>query len=58
MSEESKKTIKQAEEFFKTVEEGTKEFGSIPDSGLQKKIKKVGEDAGEVIKHIKERTDH
>jgi hypothetical protein len=58
MSEQTKKTVKKAEEFFKVVEEGAKKFGSIPDPGLQQKIKKVGEDAGEVVKHIKERTDH
>ena len=58
MSEESKKQVKQAEQFFKEVQEGAKEFQSIPDPGLQKKIQKVGEDAGQVVKHIQERTDH
>jgi hypothetical protein len=58
MSEESKKKVEQAEQFFKEVQEGAKEFKGIPDPGLQKKIQKVGEDAGEVVKHIKERTDH
>lgn len=59
MSEQTKKTVKQAEEFFKQVEQGAQEFSqSIPDIGLQKKIQKVSEGAGEVVKHIKERTDH
>lgn len=58
MSEETKKTVKEAQEFFKTVEEGAKTFQGVPDKKLAEKIKKVGDGAGEVIKHIEERTDY
>ncbi len=58
MSEESKKTIKEAQEFFKKVEEGAKTYQNVPDKQLGEKIKKVGDGAGEVVKHITERTDH
>ena len=58
MSEETKKTIKEAGEFFKKVQEGAEKYKSIPDKQLTEKIRKVGEGAGEVVKHITERTDH
>lgn len=58
MSEETKKTIKEAGEFFKKVQEGAEKYKSVPDKQLGEKIKKVGEGAGEVVKHITERTDH
>lgn len=58
MSEQTKKTVKEAQEFFKRVEEGAQKYQSIPDKQLTEKIKKVGEGAGEVVKHITERTDH
>lgn len=58
MSEETKKTIKEAGEFFKKVQEGAEKYKSVPDKQLGDKIKKVGEGAGEVVKHITERTDH
>lgn len=57
MSDESKKTIKEAGEFFKKVEEGAKKYQSVPDKQLGDKIKKVGEGAGEIVKHITERTE-
>lgn len=57
MSEESKKTIKEAGEFFKKVQEGAEKYKSVPDKQLGDKIKKVGEGAGEVVKHITERTE-
>jgi hypothetical protein len=58
MSEETKKTIKEAGEFFKKVQEGAEKYKAVPDKQLGEKIKKVGEGAGEVVKHITERTDH
>lgn len=58
MSAETKKTVKEAKEFFKRVKELSGDYDSIPDAGLQQKIHKVKEGAGEVIKHIEERTDH
>lgn len=58
MSEETKKTIKEAGEFFKKVQEGAEKYKSVPDKQLGDKIKKVGEGASEVVKHITERTDH
>lgn len=58
MSEETKKQVKEAGEFFKKVQEGAEKYKSIPDKQLTEKIRKVGEGAGEVSKYIKERTDH
>jgi hypothetical protein len=58
MSDETKKTIKEAGEFFKKVQEGAEKYKSVPDKQLTEKIKKVGEGAGEIVKHITERTDH
>lgn len=58
MSEETKKTIKEAGEFFKKVQEGAEKYKAVPDKQLGEKIKKVGEGAGEIVKHITERTDH
>lgn len=58
MSNETKKTIKEAGEFFKKVQEGAEKYKGVPDKQLGDKIKKVGEGAGEVVKHITERTDH
>lgn len=57
MSEETKKTIKEAGEFFKKVQEGAEKYKSVPDKQLGEKIKKVGEGAGEIVKHITERTE-
>ena len=57
MSEETKKTIKEAGEFFKKVQEGAEKYKSVPDKQLGDKIKKVGEGASEVVKHITERTE-
>lgn len=56
MSEQTKKTVKEAQEFFKRVEQDSEKFKSIPDKGLGDKIKKVQEGAGEVVKHITERS--
>ena len=58
MSEETKKTIKEAGEFFKKVQQESEKYQSIPDRKLTEKIRKVGEGAGEVVKHITEKTDH
>jgi hypothetical protein len=59
MSEETKKQSETAKEFFKKVQEGAEQFQkSIPDKQLGEKLKKVGESAGEVVKHIEQRTDH
>lgn len=58
MSEETKKTVKEAQEFFKKVEEGAQQYQSIPDKQLTEKIRKVGEGAGEIAEYIKKRSDH
>ena len=59
MSEETKKQSQEAQKFFKEVEKKSEEFQkSIPDKGLGEKLKRVQQDAGEVVKHITERTDH
>jgi hypothetical protein len=58
MSADTKRTIKEAKDFFKRVKELSGDYDSIPDPGLQQKIHKVKEGASEVIKHIEERTDH
>jgi hypothetical protein len=58
MSEETKKTIQEAGEFFKKVQEGAEKYKGVPDKQLTEKIKKVGEGAGEIVKHITEKTDH
>ncbi len=61
MSEEKnpvKENIKEAQEFFKKVKEGSEKYQGIPDKQLTEKIKKVGEGAGEIVKHIEERVDH
>lgn len=58
MSDETKKTIKEAGEFFKKVQEGAEKYKGIPDKQLTEKIRKVGEGAGEVSEYIKKRTDH
>lgn len=58
MSEETKTTIKEAGEFFKKVQEGAEKYKAVPDKQLGEKIKKVSEGAGEIVKHITERTDH
>jgi hypothetical protein len=55
MSEEAKKTVKEAKEFFKKVEEGATKYQAIPDSGLKQKIQKVREHSVEVVKYIEER---
>lgn len=58
MSEETKKQIQEAGEFFKKVQEGAEQYKSIPDKQLTEKIRKVGEGAGEIAEHIKKKTDH
>jgi hypothetical protein len=58
MSEETKKQIQEAGEFFKKVQEGAEKYQSVPDKQLTEKIRKVGEGAGEVVEHIKKNTDH
>lgn len=56
MSEETKRTVKEAGEFFKKVQQDAERYKSIPDKDLGTKIKKVQEGAGEVVKHIQEKT--
>ena len=56
MSEQSKKDVKDAKEFFKQVEEGAKRFQEIiPDKKLGEKLKKVEESSKEVVQHIEEK---
>jgi vacuolar-type H+-ATPase subunit H len=57
MSEESKKTVKEASEFFKRVSENAEKYQkAIPDKHLGEKLKRVSEGASEVVKHITERS--
>lgn len=49
--------VKEAQQFFEQVQRGATKYTSIPDAGLQQKIKKVSEGAGQVVEHIKERTN-
>jgi hypothetical protein len=58
MSEENKNTVKEAQKYFKQVEEGAKQYRNIPDKILTEKIRKVAEGAGEIVKHIEKRSDH
>lgn len=59
MSEETKKQVKEAQKFFKEVKERSDQYQkTIPDKHLGDKFKKVGDGAGEIVKHITERTDH
>lgn len=56
MSEETKKTVKEAGEFFKKVQQDAEKYKAVPDKQLGEKIKKVQEGAGEVVRHIQEKT--
>jgi len=59
MSEESKKSAEKIKRIYETVKEGSdvlvKEAGKMGDKELVRKIEKVQEGAGEVVKHIEER---
>jgi ribosomal protein S6 len=59
MSKESKESLEKIQKIFETVKEGSdkliKESEKLGDKGLTKKIQKVQEGAGEVVKHIEER---
>lgn len=58
MSEETKKTVENAKEFFKQVKEGAERFQkTIPDKRLGEKLKKVQESSQEVIKHITDNSE-
>lgn len=56
MSEQTKKTVKEAGEFFKKVQQDAEKYKSIPDKDLGGKIQKVQEGAGEIVKHIQEKS--
>lgn len=58
MSDDTKKQIQEAGEFFKKVQEGAEKYKGVPDKQLTEKIRKVGEGAGEVVEHIRKKTDH
>lgn len=59
MSEQTKKTVKEAKEFFKQVQDGAERYQkSIPDKKLGEKLRKVQESSQEVIKHITDNTDN
>ena len=58
MSDDTKKQVQEAGEFFKKVQEGAEKYKGVPDKQLTEKIRKVGEGAGEVAEHIKKRLDH
>ncbi len=59
MSKESKQSLEKIKKIYETVKEGSekliKESEKLGDKGLTKKIQKVQEGAGEVVKHIEER---
>jgi ribosomal protein S6 len=59
MSKESKESLEKIQKIYETVKEGSdkliKESEKLGDKGLTKKIQKVQEGAGEVVKHIEER---
>ena len=59
MSEQSKESLEKIKKIYETVKEGSekliKESEKLGDKGLTKKIEKVQEGAGEVVKHIEER---
>jgi hypothetical protein len=61
MSKESKESLEKIKKIFETVKEGSdkliKESEKLGDKGLTKKIQKVQEGAGEVVKHIEERKE-
>lgn len=62
MSEESKEKLQKIKKLYETVEEGTKKvLKESPDlqkdKELVKKIEKVQKEAGEVVKHIEEKTE-
>ena len=57
MSEDTKRQAKEAKEFFKQVQQGAEKYKGIPDKQLTEKIRKVGEGAGEIVKHITERSE-
>lgn len=61
MSKETKETAEKIKKLFETVREGSeklvKESEKLGDKGLTKKIQKVQEGAGEVVKHIEERKE-
>ena len=59
MSEESKQSAEKIKKIFEQVKEGSKELvkeaGGFGDKELVRKIQKVQEGAGEVVKHVEER---
>ncbi len=61
MSKESKESLEKIKKIYETVKEGSeklvKESEKLGDKNLTKKIQKVQEGAGEVIKHIEERKE-
>ena len=61
MSKESKESLEKIKKIYETIKEGSEKFvkesEKLGDKGLTKKIQKVKEDAGEVIKHIEERKE-
>lgn len=59
MSKESKGSLEKIKKIYETVKEGSdklvKESEKLGDKNLTKKIQKVQEGAGEIVKHIEER---
>lgn len=59
MSKESKESLDKIKKIYETVKEGSdklvKESEKFGDKNLTKKIQKVQEGAGEILKHIEER---
>ncbi len=60
MSEESKKKLEKIKKLYETVKEGSdkilkEQSEPLGDKELNKKIKKVSEDAEQIVKHIEEK---
>ena len=60
MSAETKKTVKEVKETFKRIQkeagDAAKKVGGF-DGDLARKIHKISEGSGEVVKHIEERSE-
>ena len=56
MSQETKKQVKELGEVTKKFQQDIEKYKSIPDKELGGKIQKVQEGAGEIVKHIQEKS--
>ena len=59
MSQKTKKTVEEAQKFFKHVQQESERYTTaIPDKSLGEKLRKVKEGAGVVVEHIEKHKDH